>query len=1137
MIAAFKTNTIGPLLVVQQLLKAGLLGGPGGRSVVANVTSKVGSVDDNRGGGGYAYRASKSALNIVNKSMSIDLSGEGVTAVLLHPGYVRTAMTDGSGLIDADTSVAGMLSVLESDRPLNGGWWDYKGEVVPCAGRPAGRSAGASSSTRIASDDSGKRNNRPIVGVLSQAGLEEDTFVPENGTYIAASYVKFVESGGARVVPILADTPPDVLSALLKRLNGVLVPGGAANLRPGHAFFDTASAVLRHATAAADRGEYFPLLGICLGFETLMVAVAGSHDILTSYDSDGMAAQLYFTADAPDSRFFQSWDLDLVFDVLQTPLTRESHSSGVSLKTFYANAKLSAFFNPLTLSLDKEGKVYISTVEAKGYPILGLQWHPEKNSFEWTKHKQIPHGYWPSEVTHQTARFFVNETRRSLSGFRDVVDEDVWLAYNDRVVFSGRHIKEDDPVWAEQAYVFPAWHEYAKQLDKRAGVSELLAGLPVPALRRLAASARVVNFKAGKSIYDAGSPAERFVVILTGRVDLWTHPPGTLRPRTVVRALRKGEAFGEQALLSGACHATVATPSSDASLLVVGREDFLHIFGPHFAAVTARWTAFLSGRVAPLAGCSPSQLQRLCAGACSSRPGDGREWVPAREEQLYFIAVRRRRAAGSAAGSASATAAAAPPPTRDARRAGARAQAGAFELQLVDQERQQRASDAAAQGAGAGLQPAAELAPGGGAHALSSSGALAGVRLQGGRVVGTLGAERELAARRQAVPRRRVATLGAGGWFGGGDAVHGAGPVQAALRVVATARQRGGRGGTVRRRCVPAQLRLGAAGPGPARHRGRPPARGAAVGGPRPGEARGEHAGAGADGGCGRRAARRARAPGAAFGPAAEAALRHVRNLADEPGAAPPAGAPAGTAAERFLAMSEQQGGLPAGAALASLLAGLFDDGLQPLLAEEVGAPAAAAACDAGAGAVPPELRRPQSAALAAARVLWTREQGRAPPALRQSSTTSELGAGPLAAGGRGAASRASGSSAGTRQAACESRGRPRAGGAAPAAPTPATSRSGDVERAPGGAAAAAMSYDEVEIEDMAWDEARGAYTYQCPCGDLFLITLEELRAGEEIARCPSCSLYITVIYDQADFQDVEPPGGAQQPAKEVLVA
>ncbi|PNH01944.1 Diphthamide biosynthesis protein 3 [Tetrabaena socialis] len=68
------------------------------------------------------------------------------------------------------------------------------------------------------------------------------------------------------------------------------------------------------------------------------------------------------------------------------------------------------------------------------------------------------------------------------------------------------------------------------------------------------------------------------------------------------------------------------------------------------------------------------------------------------------------------------------------------------------------------------------------------------------------------------------------------------------------------------------------------------------------------------------------------------------------------------------------------------------------------------------------------------------------------------------------------------------------------------------------------MSYDEVEIEDMKWDEKLQAYTYTCPCGDLFQITLEELRSGEEIARCPSCSLYITVVYDPEDFSDEPPP-------------
>ncbi|CAN1133575.1 Diphthamide biosynthesis protein 3 [Linum perenne] len=64
------------------------------------------------------------------------------------------------------------------------------------------------------------------------------------------------------------------------------------------------------------------------------------------------------------------------------------------------------------------------------------------------------------------------------------------------------------------------------------------------------------------------------------------------------------------------------------------------------------------------------------------------------------------------------------------------------------------------------------------------------------------------------------------------------------------------------------------------------------------------------------------------------------------------------------------------------------------------------------------------------------------------------------------------------------------------------------------------MSYDDVEIEDMEWNEELQAYTYPCPCGDLFQITKEDLRIGEEIARCPSCSLYITVIYNPEDFDE-----------------
>lgn len=59
--------------------------------------------------------------------------------------------------------------------------------------------------------------------------------------------------------------------------------------------------------------------------------------------------------------------------------------------------------------------------------------------------------------------------------------------------------------------------------------------------------------------------------------------------------------------------------------------------------------------------------------------------------------------------------------------------------------------------------------------------------------------------------------------------------------------------------------------------------------------------------------------------------------------------------------------------------------------------------------------------------------------------------------------------------------------------------------------------YDEVEIEEMEFDEGLNAYLYPCPCGDQFVLTMDDLLDGEEIARCPSCSLLLRVIYDAPD--------------------
>jgi diphthamide biosynthesis protein 3 len=78
--------------------------------------------------------------------------------------------------------------------------------------------------------------------------------------------------------------------------------------------------------------------------------------------------------------------------------------------------------------------------------------------------------------------------------------------------------------------------------------------------------------------------------------------------------------------------------------------------------------------------------------------------------------------------------------------------------------------------------------------------------------------------------------------------------------------------------------------------------------------------------------------------------------------------------------------------------------------------------------------------------------------------------------------------------------------------------------------------YDEVEIEDMTYDETMQIYHYPCPCGDRFEIALADLKdESNDIAVCPSCSLMIRVIFE-VDNLPKDPEPETDDAAQEVAV-
>ena len=121
-------NAIGPV-VLSQKLKENIMSGNDKKIIF--ISSQMGSIDDNYSGGYYFYRTSKSALNSAAKSLSIDWKADGISVLMLHPGWVRTDMGGSNAKLDIDTSVRKMLDVINSlDMSKTGAFLNYEGKKL-----------------------------------------------------------------------------------------------------------------------------------------------------------------------------------------------------------------------------------------------------------------------------------------------------------------------------------------------------------------------------------------------------------------------------------------------------------------------------------------------------------------------------------------------------------------------------------------------------------------------------------------------------------------------------------------------------------------------------------------------------------------------------------------------------------------------------------------------------------------------------------------------------------------------------------------------------------------------------------------------------------------------------------------------
>jgi gamma-glutamyl hydrolase len=283
----------------------------------------------------------------------------------------------------------------------------------------------------------------PVVGILSQpkkSGNETSIH------YIAASYVKWVESSGATSIPIPYDADEALTREIFSQINGVLFPGGSALLPL------SAKVMWDLALKSNNSGDYFPVWGTCLGFEFLIELTGGIDALQTGFNAENVSLPLILSSEQNS----QLYEEESIKNIVTTKhITMNNHRNGITPSHFEANKSLTAVFRITSTNVDLDGTPFVSTIESS--MAFGVQYHPEKNNFEYglqpgtsIPYEAISHTEDAIKLSFHLASFFGSCLRKSSIG-------KYTLVHRHRTIIEYPVVKG---IHFEQEYIIPPAKEW-----------------------------------------------------------------------------------------------------------------------------------------------------------------------------------------------------------------------------------------------------------------------------------------------------------------------------------------------------------------------------------------------------------------------------------------------------------------------------------------------------------------------------------------------------------------------------------------------------------------------------------------------------------------------------------------------------
>jgi gamma-glutamyl hydrolase len=243
---------------------------------------------------------------------------------------------------------------------------------------------------------------RPVIGVLTQPKDAKEDQAGSNWSNVDASYVRWLQSAGAVLSPILFNSTEEEMKSQFRQLSGIYFTGGPDKPTDFDRYYSSSGVLLNLAIEFE-----IPVWGTCLGLQTISDLTAGK-DVLGDYDSENYSLALELNP-SYSSRLMSSLPESAQNILTTTNSTTNWHHYGVSPSDF-AKYLEPAGYRIVSTNKDKQGLEFVSTYEHKTLPIYAVQWHPEANAHS-GDHECVEHDTQAIAAMQSVAIFFVQECR------------------------------------------------------------------------------------------------------------------------------------------------------------------------------------------------------------------------------------------------------------------------------------------------------------------------------------------------------------------------------------------------------------------------------------------------------------------------------------------------------------------------------------------------------------------------------------------------------------------------------------------------------------------------------------------------------------------------------------------------------